>query len=71
MCKLTAKYAFFTKEIINLSWHLHDNVFMQKRRLVFVLPVRLHEDGKKHLKMETSINEDLSGDLENGAEENA
>ena len=44
---------------------------MQKRRLVFVLPVRLHEDDKKHLKMETSKNEDLSGDLENGAEENA
>lgn len=55
-----------------LRRHLHDDVFMQikTKRFVFVLPVHLHEYDEMHLKW-IFENEDLSGDLGNGAGENA
>ena len=57
---------------LNIRRCLHDDVFRQKpRHLSPFRPFVYTNTMKTHLKTETFENGDLSGDLENGARENA
>ena len=55
-----------------LRRHLHNDIFMQKQRDLFLFyPFVYTNVMKMHLKTGTSKNKDLSGDLENRARKNA